>query len=286
MADALSKRSVVAIIPARFASSRFPGKPLAAIAGLPMIARVIGQVLRARTLDAVWVATDDKRIAAVADRAGARVAMTSSRYASGTDRIAAVVAGMDADIIINVQGDQPLIDPGDLDRLARRLGRPGAAPVATLATRLTNEAEWRRADVVKVVLGARDRALYFSRAPVPYRQRGGGGLPTQAFKHVGVYAFQREALLAFSGWGASILESVEGLEQLRLLERGVPIDVVRTRHESPSVDRIEDVAMVEAVIRARATEPGRAGRSRQTARKASAPFRKTAKSGRKTKRIS
>ncbi len=242
------QRSIVAIIPARFDSSRFPGKPLVPIRGLPMIARVIARARAARRVDEVWVATDDSRIAAAASAAGAMVAMTSPAHASGTDRVAEAARLSGGDVILNLQGDEPLLDPRDIDALATALEDDDKLGAATLALPLESDDEWRRPDVVKVVVDRDGHALYFSRAPIPFARDTGGARPPGALRHVGIYGFRRDVLLGFAAAPPSRLESIEQLEQLRLLEAGVRMRVLPAVGRSIAVDRPEDVARVERCL--------------------------------------
>lgn len=253
----------VGLIPARFASSRFPGKPLHPIAGKSLIQRVIEQCRQARSLAEVIVATDDDRIAAAA-RPWARVEMTRPEHPSGTDRIAEVAARLDCDGVVNIQGDEPLIDPTVIDAVA---GALGDAEMSTAATALRDPAEYDNPNVVKVVVSARGRALYFSRRTIPYL-RDQAGRPTAeqmaAFpfrKHLGIYGFRKETLVRLVAYPVSPLEAAEKLEQLRALENGIPIAVVTVDYESIGVDLPADVARVEAILAARAAvrkggEPG------------------------------
>ena len=237
--------TIAAIIPARFGSSRFPGKPLALIAGRPLIERVYARASLARLVDEVWVATDDERIAAVVRGVGGRTVMTSSAAASGTDRIAEALATVKADIVINVQGDEPLIDPRAIDLAAQALLDDPALEAATLSYPIASRAEFLRPDVVKVVVDAGGHALYFSRAPIPHGTPEGGPWGS---KHLGLYAYRRELVAAFAGWARTPLESSESLEQLRLLEHGVRLRVLAAPSDSHAVDRPEDVAAVEAIL--------------------------------------
>ena len=238
--------SVVAVIPARWASTRFPGKILAKIAGEPMIAHVVRRVSEARNVDHVIVATDDERIAKVAAASGAEAVMTG-KCASGTDRVAEAVAGRgDWDIVVNVQGDEPLLSGDNIDVLVEGLLVDEDVPMSTLCRPL--EAE--RIDdpnAVKVVRDVRGRALYFSRSPIPYpRYREvGWGL---WLLHLGIYGFRRDALERFVALPPSKLEQAEGLEQLRALENGIPIQVLDAPHPAFGVDTPEDLKRVEEII--------------------------------------
>ena len=239
---------VVAIIPARFDSSRFPGKPLANVRGLPMIAHVVRRVAAAGMIDAVLVATDDERIAEAAKSAGAEAVMTGRDHPTGTDRVAEVAERIEAEIVINVQGDQPVIDPASLDLLAEALVADPGLGAATLSVAIHDDDEWRRPDVVKVVTDEQGDALYFSRAPIPFDRESGGDRPAIGQKHVGVYGFRRDQLLAFTKWAPTPLEELEGLEQLRLLAHGVRIRVIPVEGDILSVDREEDIKRVEIGI--------------------------------------
>lgn len=238
------------MIPARFASTRFPGKPLALIAGQPLIQRVVERCRRARALADVIVATDDERIRAVASRF-CRVEMTSPDHPSGSDRIAEAASRCDCDAVVNVQGDEPLMDPAVIDHVAALLRD---APISTAAAPLREVSEFDNPNVVKVVVSASGRALYFSRRTIPFlREAAHGSVNEQlaAFpflKHLGIYGYRREALLEFVRLPVSPLEQAEKLEQLRALEHGLPIAVARVIYDSVGVDAPGDVARVEALL--------------------------------------
>jgi len=245
------------VIPARYASTRLPGKPLADIAGQPMIARVAAAARRART-DGVWVATDDERIAAAVRQHGFDAVMTRADHASGTDRIAEVADQLgwnDEDIVVNVQGDEPLLDPALIEAVATALhGNPDAA-MATAAHPLSVAADMFNPNVVKVVCDVRGRALYFSRAPIPWdrdrfedmRDALPDDLPAQ--RHIGLYAYRVSFLRRFGRLAASPLERCESLEQLRALWHGYPIQVVRVDHPpGPGVDTPEDLERVRRLF--------------------------------------
>lgn len=242
---------VVGIIPARYASTRFPGKPLVPIAGKPLLQHVVERCQKARSLKEVIVATDDERIAQVARRF-CRVEMTSPNHPSGSDRIAEVAARLPCDGVVNIQGDEPLIDPTVVDHVAGALQR---ADMSTAATRLTQPDEYDNPNVVKVVVNAAGLALYFSRRTIPFlREAASRSVSEQlaAFpflKHLGIYGFRRETLLRLVRFAVSPLEAAEKLEQLRALDNGIPIAVVQVAYESIGVDVPGDVARVEKLLR-------------------------------------
>jgi len=243
---------ILGIIPARFASTRFPGKPLHLIAGKPLIQRVIERCRLARSLADVVVATDDVRIAEVA-RKFARVELTREDHPSGTDRIAEVAARESCDAVVNIQGDEPLMDPAVIDAVAALLE---CCPMSTAATRIRSEFELENPNVVKVVCDCGGRALYFSRRTLPYlRDHASLSARDQlaAFpflKHLGIYGYRREILLRLVQFPVSTLEVAERLEQLRALENGIPIAVAPVDHDSVGVDVPGDVDRVEALIAA------------------------------------
>jgi 3-deoxy-manno-octulosonate cytidylyltransferase (CMP-KDO synthetase) len=245
------------VIPARYASTRLPGKPLADIAGQPMIVRVAAAARRARS-EGVWVATDDERIAAAVRHHGFDAVMTSANHASGTDRIAEVADQLkwdDADIVVNVQGDEPLLDPALIEAVANALrGDPDAA-MATAAHPLTTAADFFNPNVVKVVCDVRSRALYFSRAPIPWDRdrfavsRDALPVDSPARRHIGLYAYRVSFLRRFGQLAASPLEGCETLEQLRALWHGYPIQVVSTDHlPAAGVDTPEDLERVRRLF--------------------------------------
>jgi 3-deoxy-manno-octulosonate cytidylyltransferase (CMP-KDO synthetase) len=242
--------NIIGIIPARYASTRFPGKPLAMIAGRPLVQRVVERCQKARSLSEVIVATDDPRIATVA-REFCRVELTRPDHPSGTDRIAEVVSRCPCDAAVNIQGDEPLIDPTVIDAVAGALQQH---EMSTAATPIHDAAEYENPNVVKVVADAAGRALYFSRRTIPYLREAANRPATEqlaAFpflKHLGIYGYRRAALLRLVQLPVSPLEQAEKLEQLRALENGMAIAVVRVRHDSVGVDVPEDVARVEGIL--------------------------------------
>ena len=281
------KTKAVAIIPARYDSVRLPGKALLEIAGKPMICWVVERALAARNIARAIVATDDERIVRAVKAAGHEAVMTGAHHQSGTDRIAEVAASLeDADIIVNVQGDEPLISPHTIERAVEVLGEEGnwgrgerenengeigekgkgerendQVGIVTTWEPMDSAADVLNPDVVKVVVDDRKRAIYFSRSPVPYprdavRKHGSlevaifkePGLLTNFRKHTGLYVYRRDVLLAFAQWPQSDLERLESLEQLRALEHGVMIKAIRASATSIGVDTVEDLERVRSLV--------------------------------------
>lgn len=244
---------VIAAIPARYASTRLPGKPLLEIAGITLIERVYRQVERARGISEAIVLTDDSRIADAVLGFGGRVMMTPEDLASGTDRVAYAAREWDAKVILNVQGDEPLIAPEALSRLAKHLVENPDDDVATLAAPAA-PGDFDDPDVVKVVSDTNGRALYFSRAGIPYLRGACGGQLAesqrgyQSQRHIGVYGYQRKALLEIAATPQTPLELAESLEQLRMLESGFSIRVLSVAKAWPGVDTIKDSRRVEAYL--------------------------------------
>lgn len=253
---------VVAIIPARYASVRFPGKVIAPIAGKPMIQRVWERASQAREVSEVIVATDHERVAEVVRRFGGRVIMTSPERASGTERVAEAADKLDADVVINVQGDEPIIAPASLDQVVQPFLEDDNAPVTSLMIPIESCADYLNPNVVKVVFDNMDNAVYFSRSPIPFYRDGAELLKTWERegqrpaalrpgprKHIGVYAYRADFLQALVRMPVSELEDAERLEQLRVLAWSFRIKMVTTTHDSVSVDVPADVAKVEAAIK-------------------------------------
>ena len=241
--------SVLAVIPARFASTRLPGKPLVSLGGKPMIERVWERVRQASSVSGVLVATDDERIRSAVEAFGGQAVMTRSDHRSGTERIAEVAAArQDIDIFLNVQGDEPLIEPAAIDEVVAAIESDPEVNVATLAVPIGNPADIMDPNIVKVVLDFDGNGLYFSRAPIPWVRDRSGPVHARHLKHLGLYAFRRAALLEFATFPQGDLERIEQLEQLRWLENGYRIRVAETEHDSVSVDVPEDVARVEALL--------------------------------------
>jgi len=244
-------KPVLGVIPARYASTRFSGKPLASLAGKEMIAWVIEGVLTARLIDQVWVATDDDRIARVAERMGARVAMTDSALPSGTDRIWAAVEKIDCDVVINIQGDEPLIQGSLVDSLVQPMLQDPKLEMATLAHAISEE-ELLSPHSVKVVVDQAKNALYFSRSAIPYsRDNARHSQLTGCLKHVGMYAYRKNFLKTFCAAPQAEIEVAESLEQLRALYLGAKIKVIQTTEKSCGVDTKDDLLRVEEILRQR-----------------------------------
>ena len=239
---------VIAVIPARYGSTRLPGKPLIAIAGKAMIQRVWERARQAKRVSRVIVATDDERIVRAVEAFGGEARMTRADHRSGTERIAEVAAHIEAGVYVNVQGDEPLIEPASINAAVAALLGDDAAQVATIAVPITAAGDIIDPNVVKVVLDFEDNALYFSRAPVPWVRDSEHQVRAQHLKHLGLYVYRREALLEFPTLPQGKLERLEQLEQLRWLENGWKIRVAEVEHDSVSVDVAEDVARVEKIL--------------------------------------
>jgi 3-deoxy-manno-octulosonate cytidylyltransferase (CMP-KDO synthetase) len=240
---------VAVVIPARYASTRLPAKPLHPIAGKPLIQHVWERCAKARGIDKVIVATDDLRIANASSGFGAEVAMTSVKHRSGTDRVAEVAKKLRGfSHIINVQGDEPLVDPTIVSRLATALAKDRTIQMITAASVFAPDDDLTNPNMVKVVLDRAGDALYFSRSPIPYVRLD--GLRPRFFRHQGLYGYATKFLLQFVKWKPGILEQAESLEQLRALENRAKIRVILARDAAVSVDTIEDVRTVEKLLAA------------------------------------
>jgi len=237
----------VAVIPSRFGAERFPGKPLHLLAGISMVVRVLQRAREARGIDLVLVATDDARIAEAVGRAGGRAVLTDPALPSGTDRVWAAVRELDVEIVLNVQGDEPLMDPRNLERVASFLSSHPEFLLATVALPISAPAEIESLENVKVVRGDDLRALYFSRAPIPFRRRPEPGLPT--LKHLGLYGYRKEALARWTSLPPHPLERAESLEQLRALAAGMEMAVLDAASDSIGVDTEEDARRVEEILK-------------------------------------
>jgi 3-deoxy-manno-octulosonate cytidylyltransferase (CMP-KDO synthetase) len=244
------KVRALAVIPARWASSRFPGKPLALLGGLPLVQHVVEAALKSRAFERVLVATDDERIAQAVAGFGGAVEKTSAGHRSGTDRVAEVVARLSADapdVVVNVQGDEPFLHSEDLLALVQAFEDDQVA-MATLVRPLLDEEERRSPHVVKVVMDVSQNALYFSRADLPFAR---DGKQRPGLAHVGLYGYRRSTLLHLAQLPPGTLEQAESLEQLRALEHGIRIRCVRTERSTLGVDTPEDLVRAEAVLAAR-----------------------------------
>ncbi|HEX3817188.1 MAG TPA: 3-deoxy-manno-octulosonate cytidylyltransferase [Chthoniobacterales bacterium] len=240
----MKKLRAIGLIPARWGSTRFPGKPLHPLAGKPLLQHVWERCRRARSLGSVIIATDDLRIAEAAFAWGAEVSLTSAKHLSGTDRIAEVARKLrGVSHIVNIQGDEPLIDPKLIDRLVRQMQRDPQIEMITAVHPFENPADARSPHQVKAVLDRQKHALYFSRSAIPFARE-----EATYFRHQGIYGYRRELLLQFVKWQATPLEKAEALEQLRALENGVKIHVVVTRSGSPGVDTPADARAIEKVL--------------------------------------
>ena len=244
---------VLVVIPARWASSRFPGKPLANIAGIAMIQRVASQANKANCASEVIVATDDLRILDFVKDNGGMAIMTSAKHESGTDRVAEVARDRDCDIVVNVQGDEPLIPPQNIDQVIRPLVDDATISVSSLRVLIRNKSDLLNKNITKVVVDKFDSALYFSKAPIPWDRDlwadsvdGISQISSpQWFKHIGLYAYRKRFLMEYSKMPKSPLEQIEKLEQLRILENGIPIKVVETKFDSIGVDSQADIEIIE-----------------------------------------
>ena len=253
--------SVVAIIPARYGSTRLPGKPLANIGGKPMIQHVYESASKARELDRVLVATDDRRIEKAVKSFGGEVMMTAKRHKSGTDRLAEVAHKIQGDWLVNVQGDLPFIHADTIARAVRPMLRDRTIPMATVCTPIYDEGEWRNPNVVKVLTDRAGFALYFSRSPIPFERNGvidpRGKKKARAkrhlfgYRHLGLYVYRRDFLLKFARLRPTELERIESLEQLRALQNGYRIYVAEVDERSIEVDTLADLKKAERFFKTR-----------------------------------
>ncbi|MBX9690195.1 MAG: 3-deoxy-manno-octulosonate cytidylyltransferase [Candidatus Obscuribacterales bacterium] len=241
----MSKKKIAVVIPARYASTRFPGKPLVDIAGKTMIERVYAQAMKAKLVSDVLVATDDQRIYDAVKAFGGQVRMTRNDHPSGTDRLAEIAtAHPELEIIVNVQGDEPLIDPSTIDAAVLPLVEDERTEMSTIAARIREKEEICNNTVVKVVRDACGNALYFSRLPIPYYRESDDNDGQAHYAHIGLYVYRRDVLLKLASLPPTPLEKAEALEQLRALENGINIRVVEVEKRSPAVDRPEDLKTV------------------------------------------
>jgi len=251
--DALSDINtyIIGMIPARWASTRFPGKPLHNIAGKPLLQHVWERCQNCSKLDSIIVATDDERIAIVARDFGAEVVMTATDHTTGTDRLAEAVAQYpQGSHIINIQGDEPMIEPSLIDQLAQALIDNPALSMATAANEISNNELMNDPNVVKVVLKKNGEALYFSRSPLPFKRSNSPDL--KLYRHKGIYAYRRDFLEKFVNWDPTPLEVAESLEQLRALENDARIKVIITDDESGGIDTLEQANELETFLKSQA----------------------------------
>lgn len=241
---------VVGVIPARYASTRLPGKPLQDILGKPMIQHVYENAARSKTLERLIVATDDKRIISAVQSFGGTAVLTSRDHTTGTDRVAEVVRGMDVEIVVNIQGDEPFVHPGMIDEVVAPLLEDPALPMCTSMHEISESSDLANPNVVKVVVDLSGHALYFSRSLIPYPRKAEG---RRAFEHIGMYAYRKDFLLKYAGLAQTPLETLESLEQLRVLEHGYRLRVVETRQDYVplSVDTPEDLERARVLARTR-----------------------------------
>ncbi|HSV27623.1 MAG TPA: 3-deoxy-manno-octulosonate cytidylyltransferase [Sedimentisphaerales bacterium] len=242
--------NVIAVIPARYESSRFPGKVLAKDTGRFLIQHTYEQAIQARSISSVLIAADDERVMEACRSFGAPCVMTSRNHQSGTDRIAEAVRGMDADIVVNIQGDEPEMDPAGIDAVASLLTGDAALPMGTLVAPLSDRGQIADPNIVKVVVAGDGRAIYFSRYPIPYDRDAGGIGPSQAYlRHIGIYAYRKEFLMRITALPQGRLEVIEKLEQLRVLENGYSIMTARVDRCADGIDTREQYAAFAARYR-------------------------------------
>ncbi|HEX9934698.1 MAG TPA: 3-deoxy-manno-octulosonate cytidylyltransferase [bacterium] len=245
-------QKIIGMIPARWASTRFPGKPLVDLCGKPMIQHVFERARRADLLSEVWVVTDDERIFRAVESFGGKAVMTPSDLPSGTDRIARAARSTDADIVVNIQGDEPMIEPDEVNLVAGILIDDPKAVMGTLVKKITRLEELESPNTAKVILDENRNAIYFSRSPVPFvrdrEDRAEWFHAAVLYKHVGIYSYRKDFLLTYAGWPPSFLEKTEKLEQLRAIEKGVRIKTAETSFEPVCVDEPEDAERVREIL--------------------------------------
>jgi 3-deoxy-manno-octulosonate cytidylyltransferase (CMP-KDO synthetase) len=239
----IHEHKIIGVIPARYGSTRFPGKPLALINGKPMIQHVYERAMKSKLLSKVIVATDDKRIYNAVKGFEANVEMTSKQHKSGTDRVGEVIKNVKCDIVVNIQGDEPFIDPRNIDKAIESLINEKTVNVSTLCCKITDKSEVTNSNVVKVIFDKNNFALYFSRLPVPYSKSEN---KTNYYKHIGLYVFRKRFLIKFLNAKRGRLEKIEKLEQLRILEMGERIKVVLTKKDSIAIDTKTDLRKIKS----------------------------------------
>ena len=240
---------IIGVIPARYASSRFEGKALADIFGKPMVQHVYERASRAKTLNGVIVATDDKRIYDAVAGFGGKVVMTAPDCPTGTERVAIAAGIQECDVVANIQGDEPLLEPAMIDQLIQPFLDDPSVEVSTLKQRVKNKADYADPNIVKLVTGLDGFAMYFSRGAIPGNLSNNWNQANPIYRHVGLYAYRREQLLAFTNWERTPYEISEGLEQLRFLENGVRIRVVETKYPAIGVDTPADLERVLSILK-------------------------------------
>ncbi len=238
---------VLGVIPARYGSTRFEGKALADILGKPMIQHVYERAIKATNISDITVATDDQRIFKAVKDFGGKVVMTS-QHPTGTDRIAEVAKSCDADIIVNIQGDEPLIEPKMIDEAIEPFFQDDSIDLSTLVHRISSDSEYNNPNVVKVVVNKAGFAMYFSRSPIPHIKANVDKENICLYRHVGLYVYKKDALLKFASMPSTPLEICEGLEQLRFLENGYKMKVVETNYKSIGVDTPQDLEKVKSIM--------------------------------------
>ncbi len=242
------KVRTLGVIPARYGAQRFPGKPLALIAGKTLVQRVYEQAAKATRVDKVVVATEDTRILEAVESYGGDAMLTSPECATGTDRVAEVARAFDCELVLNIQGDEPLMRPEMIDQLIEGMQSDPGCVMGTLARKINAPDQLTNPNIVKVVIGKTGNALYFSRSQIPFVRDPGDA--TTFYKHLGIYAYRRDFLMKFVQLPPSELEKTEKLEQLRALDNGFGVKVWITPHDSIGVDRPEDAQLVEEILRA------------------------------------
>lgn len=253
MKEESGRKDVIGVIPARYSSTRFEGKVLADIGGKPMIQHVWERAKQAKLIDELIIACDDERVAAAAKEFGAAVVMTAKQHTCGTDRIAEVVNPIECKVVVNIQGDEPLLHPTMIDNVARVLLDDPSVSMATIVKRIDDPAMIADPHVVKVVVGKNDYALYFSRAPIPFVAHSSEMKDPVYYKHIGLYGYTKDFLFTFKNLKPSPLERTEKLEQLRVLEEGYRIKVIETKYDTIGVDTAEDLEKLMTFIRGRET---------------------------------
>ncbi|MBF0571535.1 MAG: 3-deoxy-manno-octulosonate cytidylyltransferase [Candidatus Omnitrophica bacterium] len=236
----------IGVIPARFASTRFPAKVLAKIGGKPLIWHVWQKACLCKELDEVLIACDHEDVFKAAQNFKARVVMTDCNHPSGSDRIAEAVKDLKVDIVVNIQGDEPFIDSRTIEALSVLLKQDSKIMMGTVIKEITDDADFLNPNVVKCVVDDQGFALYFSRSPIPYHRNKNASLRTKNYKHLGLYAYRKEFLMQYKDWPKGVLESAEELEQLRVLERGIKIKTTVTDFESIAVDTPQDLQKAQA----------------------------------------